>query len=170
MRIQYWWSHRSQRLRIRPMAHCNGHLQMKLCGQRGTWWDTLWHTTAPMMKCFLCFLLFVYVFHFGGIRGRLEGQWVEMRGWRDDWDQRTQCETQKFYKKLNKTYVCTYFLFMHVFMCPCMSLCIPPAWKYPWKPEEGVRSLGTGVTESCELPGVGAERSILVLYKSSKNS
>lgn len=42
----------------------------------------------------------------------------------------------------------------NVFICMCMSVCRHVCW-YPWRPEEGVRSLGAGVT-GYELPRVGA--------------
>ena len=66
MRIQYWWCHRSQRSWTRPMAHCNEHLQEKMCGQRDMVWDTLWYTTASIIRCFLCFVLLLLCVVFGG--------------------------------------------------------------------------------------------------------
>lgn len=41
---------------------------------------------------------------------------------------------------------------MHVCVCVCITHI---AWS-PWRSEEGVRSLGTGVTGSGEIPGVTA--------------
>jgi hypothetical protein len=90
VRIQYWWSNRSQRPRTRPMTHGKEHLQVKMCGQRDTLWDTLCHTTASMMRCFyaLFCLFFIFVFYFlsgevemaeGGYKGM--GRWVELGKW-----------------------------------------------------------------------------------------
>lgn len=54
----------------------------------------------------------------------------------------------------------------NVFMCMCMSVhrCV---CGYPWRPEEGVRSLGAGVT-GYELPRMGAGNQTSALWKSSE--
>lgn len=36
---------------------------------------------------------------------------------------------------------------LNVYLC---ALCM----RYPWKPEEGIRFPGTGVTDDCELPAM----------------
>lgn len=41
------------------------------------------------------------------------------------------------------------YLCLHV--CACISLRVSCAFKYLWKPKEGVRSAGAGVTGGCEL-------------------
>ena len=45
MRTQYSVSQKPEILN-QTMTHCNEHVQEKKCGQRGTLWDTLWHTTV----------------------------------------------------------------------------------------------------------------------------
>ena len=53
----------------------------------------------------------------------------------------------------NNTYLC---------MCVCVSVCmsmrvyVHMCCRCPTSPEEGIRSLGDGLTESCEPSGVGA--------------
>jgi hypothetical protein len=37
-------------------THCNEHLQVKICEQRGILCDTLRHTTASIQRCFLLFI------------------------------------------------------------------------------------------------------------------
>lgn len=64
------------------------------------------------------------------------------------------------------------FLFhMHVYGSVCMPVCmyVHDMCVGPLKLEEGVRSLGTGVTSSYE-PNMGAGRRTSVLCKSSKFS
>ena len=71
VRFHYWQSSISPRPLNRPGSHCNGYLEAKKCGQKGTLWDTLWHTTASTMRFFplLCFG--------GGCKG---GGWVPEEG------------------------------------------------------------------------------------------
>jgi hypothetical protein len=35
------------------------YLQEKMCEQKDIPWGTLWHTTASMMRCFLCFVFVI---------------------------------------------------------------------------------------------------------------
>jgi len=63
------------------MTHYNEHLQVKTCGQSGASWDTLGHTTASKVRCFLRIVLFhlfccsfVCVFFYFLLKGRLGGQ------------------------------------------------------------------------------------------------
>ena len=80
MNIQYWWFHRSQRSGTRSITHCNEHVKVKLCGQRDILWDTLWHTTASMMRCFLCLRVCVCVcVCVCYLACRLEGQRADMK-------------------------------------------------------------------------------------------
>lgn len=54
-------------------------------------------------------------------------------------------------------YLCIYMCDSVAYVCGCF-----------WKPDKGVRSLGAGVTSSCEPPDVVAGNLIVVLCKSSK--
>lgn len=38
---------------------------------------------------------------------------------------------------------------MHVYACACMCLCAPHKYRYLWRPEEGIQSTGTEVTDGC---------------------
>lgn len=42
-------------------------------------------------------------------------------------------------------------------MCACICVCISHVCRYPWKVKEGIRSLGTGMTGSCEPLHEGAK-------------
>ncbi|EGW01846.1 hypothetical protein I79_007276 [Cricetulus griseus] len=42
--------------------------------------------------------------------------------------------------------------------------------RYSWRPEEGIKFLGAGVTGNCELSMVEAGNQTSALYKSSKHS
>ena len=52
---------------------------MKMCGQRGILEDISDHTTAPMMRCFLCVCAHVCVFILG-VGEWFQGQKVGLRG------------------------------------------------------------------------------------------
>lgn len=51
------------------------------------------------------------------------------------------------------------FLFMR--MCVCLCECMPCVCSCPRRPEEILRSPGTGVTGDCELPRTGAGKQTL---------
>lgn len=44
-----------------------------------------------------------------------------------------------------------YYFYLCVYVCACLSVCIPHACMCLQIPEEGVGFIGTGVTDSCEL-------------------
>jgi hypothetical protein len=55
------------RSQTRPMTHCNELLQVKMCGQRDTLWNTLWHSTASTMRCFSMVCFVCVLFYLGWI-------------------------------------------------------------------------------------------------------
>lgn len=62
MRIQYWWCRSRQGFHARSMGHHNEHLQVKLSGQKGKLYDTLWQHCSfqdEMHLLLLGFCLFV---------------------------------------------------------------------------------------------------------------
>jgi hypothetical protein len=40
--------------------HCHEHLLLKMCEERGTLWDTLWHTTTSMTGVFYALFCFIF--------------------------------------------------------------------------------------------------------------
>jgi hypothetical protein len=48
-------------LEPRPVTHCNGYLQEKMCGKMGTLWDTL---QLPHQE-FVCLFVLIFLFSFG---------------------------------------------------------------------------------------------------------
>lgn len=94
--LEAWvWVSRPQGLESRKAE------QVKMCGQRGTLWVTVWHTAASMTRCSLCFVLLtvlVCVFYF-------EGRLQEWRGIYHsyEWNGGTLCETHKNQKVINKS-------------------------------------------------------------------
>lgn len=55
-------------------------------------------------------------------------------------------------------------------MCVCMVRVVLMRVQCPLRPEEGGRSLGAGVTGSCEPPNMCAHIGTQVLYKSRTSS
>lgn len=53
-------------------------------------------------------------------------------------------------------------------MCLCGG--VTPEYRYPWRLEEGVESLGIGITGGCVLFGMAAGNLIQVLCKTNKCS
>lgn len=75
----------SQKPESSNQTHCNEHSQVKACGQRDILWDTLGHTAASTMRCFLCFVLFIFNLSLCFLFGRrLQGWRAEMRRWGDE--------------------------------------------------------------------------------------
>ena len=73
------------------MTHCSEHLQVKMCGQRDTLWDTLTHYSfhnemfsmlCVLLLLVLLLLLFACVSYFGE---RFQGCGEDIRGQEDDW-------------------------------------------------------------------------------------
>lgn len=54
----------------------------------------------------------------------------------------------------------------------CVYMCTPACLDihHVWRPEEGVKTSGTGVTGGCKSPGVSARNRAQVLCKKSKCS
>ena len=101
LRVRFWW------------CNCNEYLQVKMCGQKGRLWDTLWRTPAATTRFLLVFwfgLVFVCLFFILG--GRLQGQRADMRGQGDEWDWGAWCETHKesikSFKKFQTPVSCWY--------------------------------------------------------------
>lgn len=81
------------------LNQANDSLQMKMCGQKDTLWDTPWHTTDSMMRSFLwfvcychlfiCLCIFLFLRGFARTKDRYEGRgtWAVSLEW---W-----CETHK---------------------------------------------------------------------------
>ena len=81
--------------------HTNDFTAMNICKwryvNRVLFCGTHWHTTDST-RCFLCFILFVYFgfyFHLEGVAR------ADKRGWGDEWDWGTWCETHKESVKSN---------------------------------------------------------------------
>lgn len=45
------------------------------------------------------------------------------------------------------------YMCMSLFVSACThsSVCVAYGWRSPWRPEEGVETVGAGITGSCEL-------------------
>lgn len=73
--IQYWWCLRTQRPWLRLMTQCNGHPQVKMCGQECAAWhcDTLHLPQGDVVYALFCFVSFIYFFILS-FAGRLQGQ------------------------------------------------------------------------------------------------
>jgi hypothetical protein len=84
LRIQDWCN-RSQRSWTRPMMHCNENLQVKVCGQKGIVWETLWRYRFQDKICFT--LLFLSFFWGGGV--------CNGGGWDYEWNWGTWYEIHK---------------------------------------------------------------------------
>lgn len=97
LRIHYWQCIRSQRPRTTSITHCHGHLQRKLFGQMYILCDTLWHTTAPVVRFSFLFFNFYLCFL---LQGRLQRWRAGIVGWGDEWDWGTCCEIHKNINKI----------------------------------------------------------------------
>jgi hypothetical protein len=79
------------------MTHCNGHLQVNMCGQKGVLWDM--HTPQLPQQDVLFFYISSFLFLFfvfsgtGGCRGG--GQIQRDKGQEDEWDWRALYESNK---------------------------------------------------------------------------
>lgn len=47
-----------------------------------------------------------------------------------------------------------------MYICICLCVCLYTQMQYLWRPEEGMRAFGAGVTRGCELPFVGPGNSV----------
>lgn len=61
-----------------------------------------------------------------------------------------------------------HFSFFYSDLRECLSVCLSPCLPCLWRPEEGLRSLGTGVTGSYEHRRLGAGNTVWVPGKSSR--
>lgn len=64
------------------MTHCNVHSQVKIYEQKGFLCDSLYHTTASMMKIFLFFPLINYIL-WGREAAREDGRYEGMHDVKD---------------------------------------------------------------------------------------
>lgn len=79
------------------MTHCNGHLPVQIYNLKGTLCDSLGHTTASTPRFLLLLFLFFtplflsfcfsFAFCFSFWRGRSQGQQVDTKEQRDEWEQ-----------------------------------------------------------------------------------
>lgn len=63
-----------------------------------------------------------------------------------------------------------YFLKIYFVVYLCLCACLPPVYAYMHKPEEGIMPSWAGITDSSELPNVGAGNKTLVPLKEHKHS
>lgn len=62
------------------------------------------------------------------------------------------------------------FLKIYFVVYLCLCACLPPVYAYMHKPEEGIMPSWAGITDSSELPNVGAGNKTLVPLKEHKHS
>lgn len=91
MRTHYHSVTEAKGPQIRPMIHCNEHLQVMFHVLKCVLCDSLCHTTASTMRLFFSLLILLY-FILGEI---LQGQRVNTKGQGNEWDWDASCEIHK---------------------------------------------------------------------------
>ena len=64
---------------MRPMTHCNEHLQIKMFGLLGILCDSLCHTMASRVRFFSFKFYFIFFLCSGGEVARTEGRYERAR-------------------------------------------------------------------------------------------